>query len=164
MRAQNDFRISGRFTIEHVRDGKVIAEYEIPNGIVDVGLNHILETEFHDGSHVTTWYIGLVDDAGFSAFAAGNTMSSHAGWVECTSYDEVNRPTWTAGAATSRQIANASPVIFTISAVKNIKGLFVTSNNSKGGTAGTLWATATFGSSVPFVDNDVLRVTYTING
>jgi len=164
MRAQNDFRPVGHFKVEHIRDGKVIAEYEIPNGIVDAGLNHILETEFHGGTQVTTWYFGLVDNAGFLAFAAGDTVLRHVGWVECVSYDEVNRPAWTAGAATSRQITNASSVIFTISATKTIKGLFVASNNSKGGTAGTLWSTATFGSPVPFLDNDLLRVTYTING
>ena len=67
--------------------------------IVDVGLNHILETEFHSGAQVTTWYIGLVDNAGFSAFANADTMASHAGWAESSAYTEANRPTWTAGAA-----------------------------------------------------------------
>ena len=93
------FRPRGKFHVKQLRDGKVIAEFDVPNGIVDVGLNHILETEFHAGAQITAWYIGLVDNAGFSAFANADTMASHAGWAESSAYTEANRPTWTAGAA-----------------------------------------------------------------
>lgn len=156
--------VRGWFKIQHIRAGKVIGEYNVPNGITDAGLNHLLETEFHSGSQVTAWYIGLVDNDGFSAFAAGDIMSSHGGWAEITAYDEANRPQWTAGTASTRQITNASTVNFTISATKTLKGLFVTSNNTKGGTTGTLWSTAAFGSTVSVADNDVIKVTYTVSG
>ncbi len=158
------FRPAGKYTIEHVRDGEVIGLYEIPNGIVDVGLNHILETEFNGGTPVTTWYIGLTDNASFSALANADTMASHAGWIEITAYDEATRPEWTAGTASSRSITNSSPVDFTINATKTVKGIFITSQNTKGGTTGTLWSTAAFGSTVNVLDDDVLRVTYTLSG
>src|SRR5689334_13628 len=64
----------GRFIVEHIRDGKTIGQYSMPNGIVDVGLNHILETEFNGGTQVTAWYIGLIDNASFSALSAADTM------------------------------------------------------------------------------------------
>ena len=87
--------LSGRFVVEHRdRDEDLKAIYEIPNGIVDVGLNHILEIEFNGGSQISTWYIGLVDNAAFSAFADADTLSSHSGWAEFTSYTESNRVTW----------------------------------------------------------------------
>jgi len=158
------FRPAGQFKIEHVRGGKVIAEYAIPNGIVDVGLNHILETEFHSGTQITTWYIGLVDNAGFSAFDAGDTMASHAGWAESVAYSDATRPQWTAGAAASRQITNAATVDFNINATATIKGLFITGENTKSGTTGTLWSTAAFGSTVAVGNGDTLKVTYTVSG
>jgi len=156
--------VRGKFKIEHIRDGKVIAEYEFPNGIVDVGLNHILDTEFHNQAAVATWYLGLVDNASWTAFAAADIMSSHAGWIENSDYDEATRPEWTEGAAAARTITNAVTVDFTISATVTIKGIFVTSVNTKGGSTGILWATAAFGSTVAVVDNDVLKVTYTVSG
>lgn len=158
------FRPAGKFHVRHIRDGKLLAEFDVPNGIVDVGLNHILETEFHSGAQVTTWYIGLVDNAGFSAFANADTMASHAGWAESSAYTEANRPSWTAGAAASRQITNAATVDFSINASVTIKGLFVTSNGTKGGTTGTLWSTAAFGSTVALNSGDTLKVTYTLSG
>jgi hypothetical protein len=162
---KDDFRARGKFRIEHRnKDGKLLGIYEVPNGIVDVGLNHILETEFHSGSQVTTWYIGLIDNASFSALAAADTMASHAGWVESADYTEANRPTWTAGAAAARTITNAVTVDFSINATKTIKGIFITSNNTKSGTTGTLWSTAAFGSTVSVNNGDTLKVTYTLSG
>lgn len=157
-------KLRGRFKVEHIRKGKVIATYDIPNGIVDEGLNHILETEFHEGVVVPTWYVGLVDNAGWTEFANADVMNSHAGWVEADDYDEATRQAWTPGAAASRSITNAVTVDFTIDATVTIKGIFITSSSTKNGTAGILWSTAAFGSAVPLNDNDVLKITYTISG
>ena len=156
--------VRGRFIVEHMRDGKVIGQYSMPNGIVDVGLNHILETEFNGGTQVTAWYIGLIDNASFSALAAADTMSSHAGWIENDDYSGGTRPEWTAGTAASRQITNSSTVDFSINATATIKGIFITSNSTKNGTTGTLWATAAFGSNVSVQNGDTLKITYTVSG
>ena len=164
---RSDFRPAGRFTIQHIRDNKVINEFSVPNGIVDVGLNHILEDHFHAGTQVTTWYIGLIDSAGFSALNAGDTMASHAGWDENEDYSGT-RPQWTCGTAATRQITNAATVDFNINADSlTIKGLFVcggTGASTKGAVTGTLWATAAFGSNVALNDGDTLKVTYTVTG
>lgn len=156
--------VGGRFTIQHIRDGQVIGEYELKNGITDVGMNALLDIMFHGTSQITAWYLGLVDNAGFSAFAAGDTMASHGGWTESTAYSNANRPDWTEGAASSRSITNSSTVDFTINATATIKGIFVTSNNTKGGTTGTLWSTAAFGANVSVANGDTLKVTYTVSG
>ena len=157
--------LKGRFQIEHRnKAGELVGMYDVPNGIVDVGLNHILETEFNGGTPITTWYIGLVDNAGFSAFANADTMASHAGWVESTAYSQATRPEWTAGTAASRQITNAATVDFSINATATLKGIFITSNNTKGGTTGTLWSTAAFASNVSANNGDTLKVTYTVSG
>jgi len=158
--------LSGRIVAEHRdRDDYLKAIYEAPNGIVDVGLNHILETEFNAGSQISTWYIGLVDNAAFGAFADADTLSSHAGWAEFTSYTESNRVTWAVGTATARAISNATTADFSINATGNLKGIFVSSNNVKStGNTGTLWSTAAFSSVVATANGDTLKVTYTVSG
>jgi hypothetical protein len=160
-----DFRAKGKFRIEHRNAaGKLLGVYEVPNGIVDVGLNHILDTEFNGGTPITTWYIGLIDNASFSALANADTMASHAGWIENNDYTQANRVTWTSGAAAARSITNASTCDFSMNATKTIKGIFITSNNTKGGSTGTLWSTAAFGSTVSVNNGDTLKVTYTLSG
>lgn len=154
----------GRFKVEHIRNGEVIGQYAMPNGIVDEGLNSLLDVYFHNQAQIATWYIGLVDNSGFSAFANADTMGSHAGWAESTAYDEATREEWVEDAAASRSISNSTPAEFTINATATLKGIFVTSNSTKGGTTGTLWATAAFSSNVGVVDNDILRITYTVSG
>lgn len=157
--------VRGFFLVEHRnKAGKLIGIYRVPNGIVDVGMNHILETEFHAGAAVTTWYIGLVDNSGWTAFADGDTMGSHAGWSESTVYSAGTRPQWTMGAASGRQITNAATVDFAINGSAVLKGIFITSDSAKSGSAGTLWATAAFSSTVSVQSGDTLKITYTVSG
>jgi len=157
--------VRGKFFLEHFNKAdELLGRYEIPNGIVDVGMNYLLETGFHGGTAVTTWYIGLIDNDGFSALAAADTMASHAGWSESSAYSNANRPTWSVGAAATRAVTNSSTVDFNINATATIKGIFITSNNTKGGTTGTLWSTAAFASNVGVSSGDVLKVTYTVSG
>lgn len=158
--------LKGRYHIEHFnKAGELIGTYEVDNAIVDVGLNHILETEFNGGTPITAWYIGLVDNAGFSTFANADTMASHAGWVEThTTYSQTNRPEWTAGTAAGRAITNASTVDFSMTGTITIHGIFITSNTTKGSTTGTLWSTAAFASNVTANNGDTLKVTYTVSG
>lgn len=159
------FRPHGYFLVEHRnKAGKLIGVYRVPNGIVDVGMNHILDTEFVAGSQSSTWYIGLVDNSGWTAFADADTMSSHAGWSVSTVYSQATRPQWTVGAAAARQVTNASTVDFSINGAATLKGIFVVDDNVKGGTAGTLWATAAFSSTVSVQSGDTLKITYTVSG
>lgn len=159
-------KLKGHFVIEHRdRDDNLKAVYEFPNGIVDEGLNHILDTQFNGGSQVTTWYVGLVDNSGWTAFADADTLSSHSGWAESTNYTESNRVTWPSDAAASRSISNAVTANFSVNATGNLKGIFVSSNNVKStGNTGTLWSTAAFSSVVATSNGDTLKVTYTISG
>ena len=58
-------------------DGNVKWEENKKNIIVTAGLNHILDTQFHATTQVTTWYIGL---KGAGTPIAANTMASHSSW------------------------------------------------------------------------------------
>lgn len=158
--------LQGRFRVEHYdRQGKLKGTYRFPNGIVDVGLNLILDVMFHNTpAPSATWYIGLVDNAGFTAFANADTMASHTGWAESTAYTQTARPAWTEGAASARSITNAATVDFSINATVTLKGIFVVDNATKSGTTGTLWSTAAFASNVSAVNGDTLKITYTVSG
>lgn len=153
----------GKFTVEHIRDGKVIGTHEFPNGITNGGKDSLLNVYFHAATQITTWYLGLVDNASFSAFAAADTMSSHAGWVESTAYSEAVRQTWSMGASSGQSVTNGTAATFTMNATATIKGIFVPSDSTKGGTTGTLWSTAAFASTVSVNNGDLLKVTYTVS-
>ena len=162
---ENDLKARGRFVVECFdKDGNKKWTEEFPNGIVDEGIEYLLDAGFNGGSQVSTWYMGLVDNSGFTAFDNADTMASHSGWTESTVYTEGTRPEWTAGAAATRSVTNSTTVDFSMNASATIKGIFVTSVNTKSGTTGTLWSTAAFSSNATVTNGDTLKVTYTVSG
>lgn len=156
-----NLKAHGKFIVEHFREGQKIGEYEFPNGIVDVGLNKILDVMFGAVTQITSWFIGLIDNSGFSALANADTLASHGGWNEFTNYTG-NRKAWSVGAAASRSITNGTTADFAITGTGTLKGIFV--SNASSGTSGTLWSTAAFGSTVAVANGDTLKVTYTVSG
>lgn len=158
-------KLGGRFTVEHRdKDGVLKGTYDIPNGIVDVGLENLLDVHFHADSQITAWFLGLVDNSGFSAFAAADTMGSHAGWNEFTTYNEATRLAWAEDAASARAITNSTSSDFSVTGSGTIKGIFLVSNNTKSGNSGILWATAAFAANVAVINGDSLKITYTVSG
>jgi hypothetical protein len=143
------------------KDGRIKWQEEIKNIVVTVGLNHYLDATLGGSTQITTWYIGL---KGTGAAAAGDTMASHGGWSEVTAYSEANRQTWTKnGVASGGSITNsASPARFTSNANGTVVyGAFLTSNNTKGGTTGTLMAAGDFSLSKTIDNAETLDVTAT---
>ena len=61
------------------KNGDLKWEDHIENLIVNVGLNHTLDSVLAGGSQITTWYVGITNTA--PSVAAGDTMASHGGWV-----------------------------------------------------------------------------------
>lgn len=137
---------------------------EAPNGVTNGGIEDNESVYFAAGTQKTAWYFGLVNNSGWTAFAAADTMSSHAGWTELASYDEATRPQWSPGAPSGRTITNPTSATFTISATVAIKGAFLVSNNTKSGTSGTLWSTGAFSTVQNLVDDQVFKLTYTLTG
>ena len=151
----------GYFTAEiRDADGTLLYREVFPNGSTTAGLNDMLSVYFNSGTQKTTWYLGLINNSGFSALAAGDTMSSHAGWSELTGYSESARPTWTPGAPASGVITNSSGVVFTASGSIDVKGAFLVSDSTKGGTSGVLWATGAFASVQSLTVGQTLTLTY----
>ena len=157
-------RIGGTFDVTCIRDGKVAWKDRAKNAVTNVGMNHILNVEFNSTTQVTTWYLGLVDNSGWTAFAAADTASSHSGWTESTAYGDATRRTWGTGSSTAQSVSNSSTVNFSINATATIKGIFCISDNTKGGTTGTLFSTVAFTAGNQTVaSGDTLQVTYTLS-
>ena len=148
------------------KDGNLKWEDSAKNLVVNVGLKDMNDKYFSGSGYSATWYLGLVNNSPSPTYAAGDTMSSHAGWSESTDYTQTDRPTVTFGAATTADpsvINNSGAVdVFTMNASVTIAGAFLTSNNTKGGTTGTLFSVSTFQApgARTVVSGDTLNVTY----
>src|SRR3989304_468897 len=113
--------------------------------------------------------MGLVDEfldklkSGTPTFAAGDIMSSHAGWVEVTDYSEATREVLTLGAVSGQSVNNsASKASFTINATVTVGGAFITTVSTKGGTTGILYGGGAFSQDRNLILNDILNVTVTL--
>lgn len=154
--------IRGHYTFECIApDGTVRWRDEARNLVVTVGKNDLLDKYFAGSAYTAAFYLGLVDNAGFSAYAAGDTMSSHAGWTEATPYSNSTRPavSWNAASAGSKA---STTTAFTINATATLNGGFLSTNSTKGGTTGTLFSGSAFtGGNRTVANGDTLNVTYT---
>lgn len=144
--------------------GNLVSEDWGHNLIVNAGLNDVLNAYIRGTTQTTSWYMSLVDNSGYSAFAAADTAASHAGWAENQSYSQSTRPQWSPGAASSQSITNSSSVNFSITATVTIRGIFIISNSTIGGTTGTLFSEAAFSGGNQSCNNgDTLQATYTLS-
>lgn len=163
-RVDGGISLSGQWSVSCVRDGVEIWREEIHNLVVDTGLNDVLDKYFKGSNYSAAHYVGLAD--GTPTPAAGDTMASHAGWAEVTAYDEGTRPAFTPGTVSAKSVSNsASKAEFTISGAATIGGAFLTTNNTKGGSTGTLVSVAAFTSGDRSLqDGDVIQVQVTYTG
>jgi hypothetical protein len=151
------------------KDGNLKWTAESKNLVVNAGLRYMAGSALTSVTQITTWYLGLYGAGASNTPAAGDTMASHAGWTEVTAYSNANRVTASFAAATTANpsvVTNtASPAAFNINGTATVGGAFLTSENTKGGTTGTLFSAADFGSpgDRSVVDGDTLSVTYTFS-
>ena len=165
--ATEGLKATGKYIAEcYDKNGNLKWVAETKNLVVNVGLQYMAGTALTTTSQITTWYLGLYGAGASNTPAASDTMSSHAGWTENTDYSEANRVTAVFAAATTANpsvVTNASnKANFTMNATTTIGGAFLTSDNTKGGTTGTLFSAADFQSpgDRSVVSGDVLLVTY----
>lgn len=157
----------GVFTITcRDKDGNVKWEASSHNLVVNVGLQDMNAKYFSGSSYTAAWYIGLYGAAASNNPAAGDTMSSHAGWTEVTAYSQSTRPACSFGTASTANPSvinnSGSPAVFSINGTTTVGGAFLASDSTKGGTAGILFSAADFQSpgDRSVVNGDTLNVTY----
>ena len=160
----------GMYKIQcHDAQGNLKWEDAAPNLVVNVGLQDMNAKYFTGSAYTAAWYLGVYGSGATNSPAAGDTMSSHAGWTEVTAYSQATRPACTFGTPTTANPSvatnSASPASFSINATTTVGGAFLTSNSTKSGTTGTLYSAADFSSpgDRAVVSGDTLSVTYTLS-
>jgi hypothetical protein len=145
-------------TVCRDKDGNVKWVDEGPNHVVDDGINWIFDNDIA----AATLYVGLL---GSSPSTATTWDMTNASGAEAAGYDEANRVTW-GQTLSSKTLTNSTAADFTMDGVDTtIGGAFITTDNTKDGSSGTLIAAKAFtGGNKTVADNDTLSVTYTITG
>jgi len=169
-KASEAAQATGLFEIKcHDKDGNLKWEAQSKNLVVNVGLAYMAGTALTSTTQITSFFLGLYGAGASNTPAAADTMSSHAGWTEVVAYSNATRVAATFVAATTANpsvVTNtASPATFNINGTTTVGGAFLTSGSAKGGTAGTLFSAADFGSpgDRSVVASDTLAVTYTFS-
>jgi hypothetical protein len=166
----NDARAFGYYIMEcYDSEGKLKWRDELPNLVVNVGLQFANATVMKGSAYTAAWYIGLYGAGASNSPAAGDTMASHAGWTEVVPYSNATRPVCTFGTATTANPSvntnSASVAAFTCNATSTVGGAFLVNESTKSGATGTLFSASDF--SAPgdraVVSGDTLNVTYTFN-
>lgn len=170
IKAGEDAKATGLFEIKcHDKDGNLKWEAQSKNLVVNAGLAYMAGSALTSVTQITTWYIGLYGAGASNTPAAGDTMSSHAGWTEVVAYSNATRVAATFVTATTANPSvvtnSASPAAFNINGTTTVGGAFLTSGSAKSGTTGTLFSAADFGSpgDRSVVSGDTLSVTYTFS-
>jgi len=170
LKTGEEAKATGLFEIKcHDKDGNLKWEAQSKNLVVNVGLQYMAGSALTSVTQITTWYLGLYGAGASNTPAAGDTMSSHAGWTEVVAYSNATRVAATfvtATAANPSVVTNsASPATFNINGTTTVGGAFLTSGSAKSGTTGTLFSAADFGSpgDRSVVSSDTLSVTYTFS-
>jgi hypothetical protein len=167
-RPEAQAKAGGVYKIQCVgADGQLKWEEEMHNLVVNQGLQSMVSIYLNSGTQITAWYLGLITGPGSgTTITAADTLASHSGWTEFTSYTG-SRKAATFGTATTADpsvISNTSaPASFTMSGSGTVAGAFLCSASS--GTTGVLFSASDFQSpgDRSVVLNDVLKVTYTFS-
>lgn len=142
-------------------EGNVKWSEEFSNLVVTEGKNDLLTKYFKGSAYTAAWFIGLVDGASAPTYNAADTMASHAGWTENTSYSNATRPAPVFGTASAGSLATTATA-FNINGTATIAGCFMVTNSTKGGTTGILYSAGSFtGGNKSVTSGDTLNVTYT---
>ena len=153
--------LHGRYEVECRRaDGSLAWAAPIDNLVTDAGKNDLLDRYLGGGSALT-FSLGLINGAS-PTIAAADTMSAHAGWTENQNYSASTRPTPSWNSASSKSKSTLSTTFAINANSQTIGGLFIVSNNTKGGTSGVLYSAGTFtGGAKNANSGDTISVVYT---
>ena len=157
---------SGVYTVVCIgADGVEKWRDTFPNLVVNEGLQLMNDTFFDGSAYTAAWFLGLITGpAASTTFAGADTMASHGGWTEDTAYSNATRPAVTFGAASlaDPSVIATTATSFSINGTTTVAGAFLTTDNTKGGTTGTLFSASDFtGGDRLLQSGDTLNVTYT---
>ena len=168
--SSENLNVFGRYEVE-CRDehGNLKWKDHIDNLVTTVGKNDLLDKYLAGSSYTAAFYLGLISSVSYTAVAAGDTMSSHAGWLEAGAanvpiYSQGARPTAAWASASSGSKALSSSLTYTIATTGGtLKGCFLTTVATKDGTTGILFSAGLFSGGDKIVAvADSLSVSYSL--
>jgi hypothetical protein len=162
----------GFYTVEcHDSNGNLKWVDVIENVVATVGKNLALDTYLAGSAYTVVGpFMGLISSVSYSAVAAADTMTSHAGWLEA---GITNAPTYSSGrktcvwsSASAGSKALSASLSFSITGTGTVKGCFIVFGtgavSTVDNTAGTLYSAGLFtGGDKAVVNTDTLSVSYT---
>jgi len=165
MRQHEGLKITAEWTVRGLDpEGNVKWEDSYKNTTVNEGLDELLEQAYLGSAYTAQHYVGLMD--GTPTVAAGDAISSHAGWSEVQAYDEANRGDLTTalGTVSGQSLSTSATIDFSINADSTtIGGAFISTDNTIGGTTGILIGASAFSGGDKSLDNgDTLQVSVTL--
>jgi len=154
--AKDSLELSGRWIFKcYDRYDSLKWTENVKNIVVNEGLNHLLNVQFHNETQVHPWYMGLKETSGASA---SDTLSSHAGWTEFTDYSG-DRQEYVEGESTSESMASSAASVFAITGSGWVFGAFLCSVAT--GSDGVLFSAVDF-ESRKVANGDQINCSYTI--
>jgi hypothetical protein len=162
-------RAIGRFTaVCRDADGNLLWQEEFPNLLTTVGKNFLLDTTLAGSAYTVVGpYMGLISSTSFSTIVIGDTMGSHAGWLEAGT---TNAPTYAArivcawSAASVGVKALSAALTFTFTGTGTVQGAFLVTGTGAVVTnlsgVGTLYAAGTLGAPQPVSATNTLAMSY----
>jgi hypothetical protein len=160
--------------LEAVKTGLMydVCEPELADNVTcDEGVRAMLTNALKGSAYTAVNYMGLISSVSYGAGpVAGDTMASHAGWLEAGT---TNAPTFAArlapafGTAATRTMPQSATTNFTMTGAGTVKGAFLAIKDAAGvaptsaalNTSGAMWSAGTFTDKVVQA-NDVIQVTY----
>ena len=141
------------------------------NLVTTLGLNDILDQYFAGSAYTAGWFVGFVDNIAFTTFSAADTAAKITltanppttnGWQEFNKYGG-SRPALVFGAASGGAKSNSgSPASITCNASGEIKGIFLASSTTIGGTSGILHSEVAFSAARSVINLDPITVIVTL--
>lgn len=147
------------YTLEHINTkGELISKESVRNIIPTVGQDYIIGAAFLGTSQFTAFYLGLYGNS--YTPVAGDTMTTLiASCGEISTYDGTARQGITFPAVDDGSITTtASPNEFTFPAGETVRGAFISTTPTNGGTGGLLASAVLFPSPKVMAAGEILRV------
>lgn len=160
MRMINESKAGLVYTFTAIRkDGSIKWVEKVHNLLPDESVAYILGAALNGGAQFSTWYIGITENS-YTPLTT-NTMTNAVNDAgESVAYAGTSRPTLSPDAISGGVFANtSSPTRIEFTASATIQGGFITSNITRGNTAGLLLSIVALGSAKTMDAGEVLEVT-----
>jgi hypothetical protein len=174
----DELKIKGHFSfVCKDKDGTVVWQEELDNLLTQTGKALLLDITLAGSAYTAAEYMGLISSASFGSISGGDTMASHATWLEAGTS---NAPTYSGGriacvwstatvsgaSAYSATKALSAGLVFTFTGTGTVQGAFIVGGSGAsatvGNTGGTLFAEGTFSTPQPVVATNTLTVSYSV--